>query len=326
MLKGTGIWIAFHDAALAQSGNTWSNLLDRLVDHGINVVFPRAGGSTSHGITRENDWNSVTAHKVIQIAKAKGVQVVPWYYSLPSNWKQEVDFAKGLLDDGADGVCIDGEIEWETDKSGDHHEAAFEYGETLRREVGDGALICHAPMPYINWHLTYPWDQFASFCDMVMPQFYWTGNSWGQMMRGAVPQWSQLWASNSPRAHGFAPIGCTYGNDGAYKQGTVIPFQLDDLAAFDRTFKDCDFRSYYSLEASNHILWDYLKPKLTTPLGQQIALWKLGFYSDKLDGIFGLHSRVATQAFQAQHSIVVDGTFDQATIDAMASVIGPHSM
>lgn len=306
MLTGRGIWIAFHGDALAQSGHTWVNLADRLVDHGITVLLPRAGGTT-----RDPGWSPTTASQVVRICHERGIKVLPWIYSVPSTWAQQVKLAEALMLNGVDGLVIDAEIEFEG-----HQDEAFQLGEGLRKSLGDQTFIAHAPFPYINYHLSYPYDTFAGFCDSVMPQFYFTGqSSWATMNAGATHQWT------GTRAKGFAPIACTYGNDGRYPQGCVIPFRLDDIAGFDATFRDLPFRSYYSLEAASPLFWQWLKPDLGTDIGKQIALHKTGDYRGSLDGLWGSGSKAATEAFQEREHLVVDGIFGPKTAECMKSVL-----
>ena len=310
MIKGTGIWVAFHDAALSTVGGTWTNFADKCVELGFNVVFPRAGQNGS----RENDWNPVVASRVIRIFKDRGIDCIPWIYVTPSGWKASVPIVQSLFHDGAPAVMLDAEIEWE--QSGEHQDDAFEYGEALKQACGEDAILYHAPFPYINYHLTFPYTQFGSFCQGVMPQFYWTGNSYAQMSK-TFPNWQTFNSKNSPIATGLAPIGNTYGKNSSYPQGCTVDFTIDDLAAFDRYWKDTSFKSYYSWEAAHPDFFAYFNPDLSIPRGKQIALWRTGFYNGKLDGAFGPESEAATKAFQTAQGITADGVFGPDTAKAM---------
>ncbi len=308
---GRGCWIAFHDAALAKLGGTWYKATDNIAAMGFNAIFPRAGYNGS----RQNDWNPIVAKRVVNICKTKDIDVYPWYYSTPKDLDAQVSMIKGLLDDGVAGVIIDAEIEY--DKDPHAQDFAFELGSKVRATVGDAAFIGSAPWPFRNYHLSYPYSQFAGFCDSCMIQAYWTGGGYQRMATGAFPQWRELMKQGSPIAKGLAPIGCTYGSHSAYPQGTTVPFDINDLADFCDYWKDLPFLSFYSIEAAEPGLFEYFQPDLSTNVGKQIALRRLGFYKDKIDGAWGPNSEAATKTFQEAKGLTADGVFGPETAKCM---------
>lgn len=317
MLKGNGLWIAFHGDALNRFGGTWMTLADTAAAYGFNTILPRAGATT-----RQSDWNPVVARQVIRICADRGIKVVPWYYSFPSTWRKQVDLAKSLVDDGCDSFIVNAEIEWE----GKNQIAAGEYGEALRKAVGDAVHIGHAPFPYINYHLGFPYTEFAGWCDSVHPQFYWTlrKDGFNHMTKYAMADWEARALKGSIVAKGYAPLACTYGSESGYAKydQNTEAFTQDNLHSFMTRYKDLPFKSFYSMEAASQSFWRYWRPDLTTATGKQTCLKRLGYYAGSIDGQFGPISKAATSAFQTAAGITVDGAFGPQTTEAMKAAMG----
>lgn len=64
-----------------------------------------------------------------------------------------------------------------------------------------------------------------------------------------------------------------------------------------------------------------VRPGRFTTHEKQIALKALGYYTKKVDGIWGYGSRAALEAFQAQHGLDVDGVWGRQTSKAMSGAL-----
>lgn len=204
--QGLGVWIAFRHRV-----GSVADAARKCVELGAQWVAPRAGDGTL------NDAAFV-ADPAAEIAayKATGLRVYPWLYSRPSTWRSEVEAFRRLVAAGADGILIDGEIEW-----ANHAAEAVAYGKALRAAVGD-VWVADCPWPMIGYHGDYPCAEFAAFVDARCPQVYWSEiNSAGATKICATyeNQWA-AWESRHPSlVRPRLPIGVTYGRKEAIALG-----------------------------------------------------------------------------------------------------------
>ena len=175
---GKGDWIYFLNAATNKLGGSVPSVvnLPTLMAYyksiGMQYIIVKAGtGSTNfNGGTGAPQFNSNLVHQ----AHSAGLLIFAYTYSYDDDIQGEINMASRCFALGADGWIIDGEDGWEAPGTGPNGPArALQYGEGLRA-LFPNKFIAHAPYPIITFHSSFPYKEFGSFCDAVMPQAYWT--------------------------------------------------------------------------------------------------------------------------------------------------------
>ncbi len=325
---GFGAWVAFQDTI-----GSVEKTIQLCKDIGAQWIAPRGGA----GRGLDTRWGPAEAKASIEKYHAAGIKVYPWIYSWPSAADAEVALFKSFKDQGADGIFIDAEIEWQDD--GSHHQQAEEFMKKLRATLGDDYPIMHAPFPYVLWHSAFPYVEFGKYCDQVHPQTYWSEiNDAGaeKHVLASQAQWDEyakqhkdILGSSGQVCH----IGVTYGKEiGGPTPGAFRP---SDLKWFMDWCKAKNLISYsvYSLDAMNPLAHKTLKaikegteiPADPTSVsihinglqagdtGEKVKamqgkLNSLG-YSLVVDGVFGLASKTAIQDFQKKHNMQATGVW-----------------
>ena len=109
-------------------------------------------------------------------AHAAGLKIFAWGYTYGNNSgagttvSGEINAALNALALGADGFIIDAEIEYETNAT--RRADATLYATTIKSNYPT-RFLAHAPFPYITSHSGFPYLEFGTNCDAVMPQDYW---------------------------------------------------------------------------------------------------------------------------------------------------------
>lgn len=254
---GLGVWVAY-----ANKWKTPEDLLASVKEVGAQWIAPKAGDGGHRG----GFWTKEYAAKAIPIFHTAGVKIFPWVYSYPNSTTAEVTLLKAVIDEGTDGVFLDCEIEWQ--RAGRFYAPfAAAYGKNLRAAIGPDVFVAHAPFPYVEWHRDFPYEAFATFCDGVCDQLYWTeidGQGAQHHIDAVQPQWDSFYKSSPASAIPRRPIGVTYGRIELEKvQKTPPPgkFALKDLAYFVDwcESKQLPYYSLYSLEASAESAIEYLR-------------------------------------------------------------------
>jgi hypothetical protein len=125
-------------------------------------------------------WTQFDADLIAR-AHAAGLKIFGWAYAYGNNSAHygstnsgngtgEINVALNALALGADGFIIDGEIEYETNAT--RRADATLYASTIKSNYPT-RFLAHAPFPYINSHAGFPYLEFGTNCDAVMPQDYW---------------------------------------------------------------------------------------------------------------------------------------------------------
>lgn len=242
---GFGLWVAFQDSV-----GTIEESIKRLKSSGANWVAPRAG----QGIHRDKRWSPAEARESIKKYHDAGIKVYPWLYTYPNSCMQEIAVLKALMDEGADGIYLDAEIEWQG--HGDHKPLAEQFLKALRSAVGDDCFIGHAPFPYVLWHTDFPYVEFGRYCDVVSDQLYWTeidSQTASAHITKSAAQWKTFLQSHPEAAKVRCPIGVTYGHE---LKGVTHPppgaFKVTDMEAFLDWCESQQIPSWslYSLDAA----------------------------------------------------------------------------
>lgn len=248
--SGFGVWAAYPGriggvdafvAAVVKSGAKW--------------VAPRI----ATGKMRDGYWTSATAREATEKFHAAGIKVYPWVYSYPNTCLVEVAWFKAAQDEGADGVFIDAEIEYE---QGDHAAQAELFMVSLRKAVGEDFFVGHAPFAYPLWHSGFPYEVFGKYCDAVADQLYWTEfNDQGAQhhIDATTAQWKSHDAAFPKIARPRHPIGVSYGNElKGIKNPPPGKLKRADVDTFLDWCEKSGFEAYslYSIEAACPEAWD----------------------------------------------------------------------
>lgn len=175
---GKGDWIYYISDATNKLGGVAPSVvnLPTLMSYykaqGLQYFIVKAGtGSTNfHGGAASPQFNS----NLVYHAHAAGLLIFAYTRSYADDVQGEIDMAARCFAVGADGWVIDAEAEWESSRVGTTGPAkAIQYGEGLRA-LFPTKFIAHAPFPIISFHSSFPYQEFGYYCDVVMPQAYWT--------------------------------------------------------------------------------------------------------------------------------------------------------
>ena len=160
------------------------------------------------GVNEWSQWNSA----IINEAHQKGLKIFAWVYVAGNDpgysggattEAQELAVAKWALSVGGDGLIIDAESEYEGQAG-----AAAAYASGIKAAYPT-RFLAYAPFPYISFHPTYPYVQFGTNCDAVMPQDYWAdlGITVDEMVGDMDGEWV-AWESrlSGPDTNAIKPI------------------------------------------------------------------------------------------------------------------------
>lgn len=254
--SGLGVWVAFHGMAKRPLGK-WGPTVLNMKQLGFDWVAIRAG----QGGSRQGDFLQRDLTEVAEACKDHGVRLLTWTYSYPEHYQKEAELIATLIEQGSQGHIIDGEYEWELPV--DRKVKALNFGERLRKLVGYETYIAHSPLAYRNYH-PYPYTEFNTWVDQIMPQTYWTelvrGNYDEQFVK-MLDSWdSPPYTNNDPNF--VAPIGVTYGH-AEINSATKPPgfFFERDLDRFLGRYKGKKTLSLYSWEASSKEAIRYLEKR-----------------------------------------------------------------
>lgn len=211
---GQGDWIWQVPACQTALGvSTPQAVIDYEAGRGMQWVCVKAGD----GHSSWSQWNSA----IINEAHAKGMKIFAWVYvygnnsgaygsSSSANVAGEITVALNALAAGGDGLIIDAEIEYETNAT--RYADAALYAGTIKSNY-PACFLAHAPFPYISLHSGFPYVQFGTNCDAVMPQTYWGafGISVTNMVADLDGEWSawqnSLAGFNTNAIKPIIPIG-----------------------------------------------------------------------------------------------------------------------
>ncbi len=107
---------------------------------------------------------------LVQAARAHGLQAWGWHYVYGDNPIDEARIAiQRVKEFSLDGYVIDAEKQFETQSK---HAAAKRFMAELRSAL-PSLPVALSSFRYPSMHSQFPWDEFLSQCDLVMPQVYW---------------------------------------------------------------------------------------------------------------------------------------------------------
>jgi len=212
---GQGDWIwEIPSCESALGVGTPQAVIDYEARKGMQWVTVKAGD----GPNEWGQWNTT----IINEAHAQGLKIFAWVYvygnytngTTSSTEAAELNVAKWALSVGGDGLIIDAESEYEGQPA-----AAGAYASGIKAAYPD-RFLAHAPFPYISYHSTFPYVQFGTNCDAVMPQDYWAdlGISVTNMVHDMDAEWrawqSSLTGFNTNAIKPIIPIGQGWNSTG----------------------------------------------------------------------------------------------------------------
>lgn len=156
-------------------------------------------------------WMSQFNQDLVDRCHAAGLLIFGYERCNGDDVFNEANCGSWCLDLGADGFIIDAEIEYEGKNA-----QAVDMMNQLRGYYPD-AFIGLTTFTYIDYHTRFPYVEFLSRCNVVMPQDYWKamGKTTAQMVADTDTQWKKWqdkWVSqgNAAAVKPIAPIAQAY--------------------------------------------------------------------------------------------------------------------
>lgn len=221
---GQGDWIwEMPNCETALGVSTPQAVIDYEASNGMQWVCVKAGD----GVNEWSQWNST----VINEAHAKGMKIFAWVYAAGNDSSysggatteaQELAVAEWALSVGGDGLIIDAETEYQGQPAA---ASAYAYG---IKQAYPNMFLAYAPFPYISDHSTFPYIQFGTNCDAVMPQDYWAdiGVSLTNMVNDMDGEWTawqnSLTGFNTNAIKPIIPIGQAWNSSGYTEKAADI--------------------------------------------------------------------------------------------------------
>ncbi len=201
---GKGEWIYVLSSAKSNLGvSTNDQLMSSLKAKGIKWVAVKCG---DYGT-----WWTQFDSSLITAAHNQGILIFGYQRVGGTALTNEINIGKQCLATAADGYIVDAEVEFNGKNT-----QATQMMQGLRASYPN-AFIAHAPLPYIDYHTTFPYVEFGSQCNAVMPQCYWKdiGVTPTQMVADLDTQWKKwqtTWTGQGNRAavKPIVPIGQGY--------------------------------------------------------------------------------------------------------------------
>lgn len=220
---GKGDWVyVLSQAQTSVGASSLQDFIDYEKNKGMDFLVVKAG----HGPVWWSQFNS----DLVTRCHASGLKIFGYARCFGDDVEGEIEIGKQVLALGADGFIINAEIEYE----GKHAEAT-QMMNGLRADYPN-AFIAHAPFVYIDYHTQFPYVEFGSQCDAVMPQCYWRAAGINlppeQMVAHMDLQWSKwylTWQNQGKTAaiKPIVPIGDAYNSH----SGTEITDFVNALKA-----------------------------------------------------------------------------------------------
>lgn len=253
---GLGLWIAYP----TMLGSDWTCIAKDALDLGAEWIAVR---------TTDGSLTGRALSAAIKAVQAAGVRWYSWHYSYPTAERIPTQLAhiKRCFDSGSNGHIVNAEIEF-TSKLFEAQRLA-----DAIRVAHPTEYVAHAPLGWIDYHGPWPYEEFFSRFDDVMPQMYWTELRFGKYDAGFAAQmqrWEDGFRHGGVEPHEpwtltggqrVCPIGVTYGK-GDVKATQQPPglFSVSDLEKFlnhDAQMYEC--ASLYSFEVMREDCRKWLK-------------------------------------------------------------------
>ena len=193
MLRGKGMWI--WQVRACERGDVGA-ITARAVSAGLTHVLVKiADGRAAYN----GDLGPL-----VRALRGAGIDVWAWQYTYGTHPEAEAQFAATRYRECPyAGFVVDAEGEYE--QAGGAARAAS-YMEALRAALPDTTVALSSYyLPAL--HGKFPWREFASRCDLIMPQVYWHGRGPTDALRGSLQQNAQFGKPIFPTGAAYMP-GC----------------------------------------------------------------------------------------------------------------------
>jgi hypothetical protein len=245
--KGDWIWRVPESAvSLGLASTDVQGMINQAKAAGLKWITVKCGD-------RGNVWTQFNTD-LINRAHAAGLLIFGWAYVYGgADTDAEINVALNALNLGADGFIIDAEIEYE---AVGQKANATKYAGAIKAAFPN-RFLAHAPFPIISSHPAYPYVEFGTLCDAVMPQAYWAdigGTAYAATMVTRMnTEWNNwqnsLIGTRRNAIKPIVPIGQAYnsvkGNvDGPQIETFMAALKTIPAPATTRGFKGVSFWSF----------------------------------------------------------------------------------
>lgn len=245
---GKGEWVYVLSSARSNTGSTTdAQFMAYLKNKGIKWVVVKCG---DYG-----EWWTQFSPGLITAAHNEGLLIFGYQRVGGTNLTAEIDVGKQCLATAADGYIVDAEVEFNGKAT-----QATQMMLGLRATYPN-AFIAHAPLPYIDYHQSFPYVPFGTYCNAVMPQCYWAdiGVTPTQMLTDLNAQWNKwqtTWTSqgNGAAVKPIVPLAQGYGTATSTQVTQFINLIKNDTGAAN-VFGPYQGVSFWSAQHHTSSIW-----------------------------------------------------------------------
>ena len=264
-------------------------------------------------------WSQFSPAMVAALHRAH-LRVCAWQYVYGNYPGVEANLGAHAVRAGADCLVIDAEVQYQG-----KYVAAGSYVHDLRKQIGPRYPVALAGFPYVDDHPSFPYSVFLGpgGAQYDVPQMYWRAIG---VSVDAV--FAHTYAFNLPYHRPIYPLGQAYGNP---PRRQIVRFR--ELAMTHRAggvswwdWQDARAGDWSALAAPAGRLPHALAVTPMIALGDgargDLVVWLQEHLVAAgqpvgVSGDFGLHTRLAVQAFQTAHGLAADGVVGPETWRAL---------
>jgi Putative peptidoglycan binding domain len=282
-----GMWIWYLSAS---NGGDLPTIAARAQAAGIKTLYVKSSDGAS------NYWSQFSPQLVAQV-HALGLNICAWQYVYGSNPAGEAALGVRAVQDGADCLVIDAEVEYDG-----KYAAAQTYMQDLRAGVGMSYPVGLASFPYVDYHESVPYSVFLGpgGAQYNVPQIYW--HAIGDSPDNA---YAHTYVQNRIYARMIVPLGQLYGN--------VPASQIERFRQVAAAYGALGF-SWWDWQSASASAWSALTAPITdlTPVTVTQS-WPVLAQHARGDQVVWLQEYLAA----AEPQTPINGIFDAATVSAL---------
>jgi hypothetical protein len=242
--------------------------------------------------------------------------VCAWQYVYGDHPITEAQLGAAAVEDGADCLMIDAEVEYEG-----KYAQAQSYVAELRKLVGARFPVALAGFPYVDFHPAFPYSVFLGpgGAQYNAPQMYWV-----DIGVTVDTVFSHTYLFNRPYDRPIYPLGQVYNNPPARQirrfRAVSKYYGANGVSWWD--WQEAPVRAWRAVSQPVGLLRGYVATPGMASLGLgakgDLVVWAqehLVSAGDrvKIDGGFGAKTQAAVQSFQLAHGLTVTGVIDTST-------------
>jgi len=312
VLDGSGMWIWYLNKS---DGGDLDAIAARAHSLGIRTVFIKSGDGVTY-------WDQFSPLLVGGL-KQRGMNVCAWQFVYGKSPGDEANVAAQAVQTGAQCLVIDAESAYEN-----RYAAAQSYVQALRAQLPPGFPLALTSFPYVDYHPGLPYSVFLGpdGAQYNLPQVYWKdiGDSVDVSMQ-------HTYIHNRIYQKPIFPLGQSYDDP--------PPSQMQRFRQLAAVYGSSGL-SWWSWQASTDRGWEAIGAPITAltdyaPSQDMPALAK-GKKGDEVlwmqehlaaaepetptSGVFDDTTDSALRNFQTQHGLIVSGTTDGPTWQALLAL------